>query len=198
MGIFSGKNQEELSNNDSGKAKSFLGLIKGNLITKNTIVQGSINTKDDITVLGGVKGSINSTKNVEVGGVIKGDIKGNNIACTTGKVTGSLSGKNTVILEDQAMLIGPLNAANISFDAKIKGDIEAEDSINLESNAILLGNLKASNIKIDKGAMIKGKIEIIRDAILSSDLFEMEEEFTDLEQFIADESYEDESTNEEE
>ncbi|EDS72285.1 hypothetical protein ANASTE_01996 [Anaerofustis stercorihominis DSM 17244] len=149
MGIFSGKNQEELSNNDSGKAKSFLGLIKGNLITKNTIVQGSINTKDDITVLGGVKGSINSTKNVEVGGVIK-------------------------------------------------GDIEAEDSINLESNAILLGNLKASNIKIDKGAMIKGKIEIIRDAILSSDLFEMEEEFTDLEQFIADESYEDESTNEEE
>ena len=154
-----------------------------NLITQDTIVRGSIETKSNITIQGGIKGNVVSTKNIAIGGTIQGDIKGNNVSLSTGKVTGSITSNNDLSLDESAIVVGPLKASNIYSNAKIKGNIEADDLVELNSESILLGDVTAAHIHIDSGAVIKGRVDIVRNTVLNEDIFDMEETFMDLSEF---------------
>ncbi|NLW71148.1 MAG: polymer-forming cytoskeletal protein [Eubacteriaceae bacterium] len=191
MSLFSKNNDQNQVSENSAINRSNSGIQQNtgdmNIITKDTVIQGSIVTKSNINIQGGIRGDITSSKNVSIGGTVQGDIKGNNVSLSTGKVTGSISSNNDLSLDESAIVVGPLKATNVYSNAKIKGDVVAEDLVELNSESILLGDITAANIHIDPGAVIKGRVDIIRNTVLSGDMFEMEEPFMDLSEFETEE-----------
>ncbi len=155
-------------------------------LTQNTYIEGNITTKDDLAFSGGIKGNIVSTKVVHLaGGIVEGAISVGEIDIENGKVKGNINSKTAVSMDSVSLVIGDVHAQSIECDGKIKGDLYIDGSATISANAVVFGNIKAAVINVDPGAMVKGTIEVVRQAMVASKLFAFEEEFMDLSDFAA-------------
>lgn len=153
-------------------------------LSRNTFIEGNITTKDDLVFSAGLKGNINSTKIVHVdNGVIEGMIDVGEIDIDNGKIKGNIASNGSVNIDNLSLVLGDIKGQDLICDGKIKGDLYIENSCTLNANAVVFGNVKAAVINIDPGAVIKGSIEVIRQSIASSNLFDFEEQFMNLADF---------------
>ncbi|MBQ1791093.1 MAG: polymer-forming cytoskeletal protein [Oscillospiraceae bacterium] len=131
-----------------------------------------------------MKGNINSTKIVHVdNGVIEGMIDVGEIDIDNGKIKGDIVSNGAVNVDNLSLIIGDVRGQDIICDGKIKGDLYVENSCTINANAVIFGNIKAAVINIDSGAVIKGTIEVVRQSIASTNLFDFEEQFMDMSDF---------------
>ncbi len=87
------------------------------LISEGTVLQGDVNSENDLRIDGTIQGNVLSSAKVVVGptGCIEGNIHGKQ-ADITGKVIGNISVQDTLQLRGQSNVKGNINAATLQID----------------------------------------------------------------------------------
>lgn len=150
----------------------FVGSSKReSIILEDTVIQGEIQSANDISIAGNVKGNVSVEGDIILTGKIYGNVKGNRISIKDGFVEGNISGKLDVTLMGNATVIGDIQAENFVSAGKVKGNVNATNSVSLKNPAILYGNIDARTLKLEEGVIVNGKISITTEMSFE-DVFE--------------------------
>lgn len=128
------------------------------VISRNTIIDGSIRSFANINIDGSVKGDVKITKNINVTGKVVGDIECNNSVMTGASMQGSIASKGQVQLDRDSIILGDITAQYLDLNGKIKGNIEVGGKAEFKTDAVVLGNITASTITVLDGATIQGYV----------------------------------------
>lgn len=98
---------------------------------------------------------------------IKGDITFSGGLRIDGKIRGNITAKgdtnSTLVLSENASIIGNVTAPHIISNGLIKGSIRASESIELQPKAEIAGDVYYKIIEITLGAVINGNL--VREAV---------------------------------
>ncbi|MBT8350836.1 MAG: polymer-forming cytoskeletal protein [Deltaproteobacteria bacterium] len=86
------------------------------LITKDIIVDGEVNGKENLIIEGNLKGTINLNGDltIESTGVVEADIEANNIIIQ-GKVTGNVKARQHLEIQTSGVMNGDISARSIDI-----------------------------------------------------------------------------------
>jgi len=126
------------------------------IISKNTVIEGSIHSFANISVEGNVKGNINCTKSAYIAGKIVGDITCSNLSLQGASMQGNITSKGEIVLDNDSLVLGDLSAQYAEVDGRVKGNITLSGKAELKSNAVVLGNIRSATISISEGANVQG------------------------------------------
>ncbi len=133
---------------------------KCSIVTEGTIINGNIQSKLPVVIIGEVVGDVVSESDVEVIGSINGNINGLNVVLNGGKVNGDIIAEKNIESDSNSSIFGNINCNDLTSSGTIKGRIEVTKLITLDTSAICEGEISASLINIKTGARIKGPITI--------------------------------------
>lgn len=128
------------------------------IISRNTIVNGSIRSFANVTVDGSIKGDVKITKNISVTGKIVGDIECNNSVMAGASMQGNVASKGQVQIDRDTILLGDISAQYLDLNGKIKGNLDIGGKAEFKTDAVVLGNITASTITVLDGATIQGYV----------------------------------------
>ncbi|PIT97203.1 cell division protein [Candidatus Berkelbacteria bacterium CG10_big_fil_rev_8_21_14_0_10_41_12] len=74
-----------------------------------------------------------------------------------GSIEGEISSETKVVIEDTAMVKGPITAPVIIISGFIKGSVIAQEKLELNSSGKIHGNIETSDLLIHSGATFIGK-----------------------------------------
>ncbi len=126
------------------------------VISKSTVVVGSIRSLANVTIEGKVSGNVDVLKDATLKGVLVGDLMCNNSSMRGSTMQGDVLSKGKVYIDNDSMLLGDLRAQYTSVDGKIKGNMDIGGKIQLHQNAIVAGNINAASITVEDGANLRG------------------------------------------
>lgn len=126
------------------------------IISRNTIVNGSIRSFANVNVDGSIKGDVKITKNISVTGKIVGDIECNNSVMAGASMQGNVASKGQVQLDRDTILLGDISAQYLDLNGKVKGNLDIGGKAEFKTDAVVLGNITASTITVLDGATIQG------------------------------------------
>ncbi len=149
------------------------------LITKDTILVGTIAADSSIIIDGGVKGDVYSKNSIELMGKVDGNIKANDVTITDGAVKGDITTEGNILVAGDSVIVGNLFGSSLEFNGKIKGNVRINGHAIIRENAIIHGNLSACNFTVDDGAKIIGFVEILRPVEVSGQPTEKIDEIVD-------------------
>lgn len=129
-------------------------------ISKATIINGGIQTRENIVVEGIVNGDIVSKGKVMVKGKVEGNITGYDVDVSTEELCGDINCESKVIIHASTKLKGNLYAGRATIVGTVEGNIVAKESIELLDNATVYGDIKAASISVSEGAVIYGMVTI--------------------------------------
>ncbi len=132
------------------------------LITKDTVLVGTIAADSSIYIDGGIKGDVFSKNSIQLTGKVDGNMKANDVTITDGAVKGDISSEGNIHVSGNSVIVGNLNGKSLEFNGKIKGSVHINGHAIIRENAVIHGNLSACNFTVDDGAKIIGFVEIIR------------------------------------
>lgn len=176
-----------LLNNDNSVYQEAENLEKefASALSKQTVIEGNITTKDSMVFLAAIKGDITSSNALALnGGIVEGSLMTETLKATGGKVRGNVTVKDDIEIDTSSVFIGDLKAHDIKCDGRVKGDLFADGSVSLGSNTVIFGNIKAAEINIAPGAVIKGNVDVVQNAAAASNAFDFEEEFLNIDDFV--------------
>lgn len=128
------------------------------VITKNTVIDGSIRSFTNLIIEGTVNGDVQATKNAEVCGKITGNIVCNSINLSGAEVHGNISAKGSALMDKNTIMVGDLSAQYADVNGKIKGNLEVSGKVEFHSDAVVLGDINAHTISILDGANVQGYV----------------------------------------
>lgn len=108
--------------------------------TIDTLVGARTELKGDLTFTGGLR--------------IDGKLKGN--------VTAKGDGNSTLILSENALIIGNVSVPHIIINGTIKGTVRAAERIELQPKAEIAGDVYYKILEIASGAVVNGNL--VREA----------------------------------
>jgi cytoskeletal protein CcmA (bactofilin family) len=109
--------------------------------TIDTLIGAKADIKGDITFSGGLR--------------IDGKIRGN--------ITAKGDANSTLVLSENASIIGNVTAPHIISNGSIKGSVRASESIELQPKAEIAGDVYYKIIEMALGAVINGNL--VREAV---------------------------------
>jgi cytoskeletal protein CcmA (bactofilin family) len=117
------------------------------LISAGTMLQGDINSENDLRIDGSVKGNIRCTAKIIIGpsGLVDGNIDGQQ-ADITGKVIGNIVVKDLLQIKGQGYVQGNINAAKLQIDptATFNGHCQMGTAV---ANIVQMSENEATTIK---------------------------------------------------
>ena len=128
------------------------------VISRNTIVNGSIRSFANVNVDGSIKGDVKITKNISVTGKIVGDIECNNSVMAGASMQGNVASKGQVQIDRDTIILGDISAQYLDLNGKIKGNLDIGGKAEFKTDAVVLGNITASTITVLDGATIQGYV----------------------------------------
>lgn len=134
------------------------------IITKDTVIVGTIAAESSILVNGAVKGDVYSKSAIELTGKVDGNIKANDVQISNGAVKGDVGSEGNILVSGDSVIVGNIIGSALEFNGKIKGNVRIEGHAIIRDNAVIQGNLSAQNFTVDDGAKIIGFVEIIQTA----------------------------------
>lgn len=92
----------------------------------------------------------------------KGDLSFNGGLRIDGKIKGDISAKgeanSTLVLSEQAVVIGNVTVPHMIVNGTIKGDVRCSDHLTLQPKAEIVGDVSYKIIEIAAGASISGNL----------------------------------------
>ncbi len=170
--VFSGVNSMDIAGGNS---------MSKTLITKDTVLVGTIAADSSIIIDGGIRGDVFSKNSIELNGKVDGNMKANDISITDGAVKGDISSQGNILVAGDSVIVGNLFASSLEFNGKIKGNVRINGHAIIRENAVIHGNLSACNFTVDDGAKIIGFVEILRPVEVSGQPTEKIEDIVDFE-----------------
>ncbi|RPF49110.1 polymer-forming protein [Hydrogenoanaerobacterium saccharovorans] len=127
-------------------------------ISRNTTINGSIITKDNLDIFGDVNGTISSECVVKAYGTILGDIQCKTLVANGATITGDISCVTSAIIGDNVVVSGNITSPLINVSGKVDGNLTAAESITITNTAVITGDISTPVFEVAKGAVVEGKI----------------------------------------
>ncbi len=140
------------------KPKIYTEGRNGSHITSSMVIRGNIKTSDDVTIDGAVYGNVEAGGNVAVKNIVVGDIKAQNASFTEAKIKGNIMAAQKVAVDSAAIVVGNVNAKDITVSGKIKGDLKAGNVVVLNADALVAGNIITGSFVSHPGARMRGSV----------------------------------------
>jgi cytoskeletal protein CcmA (bactofilin family) len=128
------------------------------VISRNTVIRGSVETDDSIRLLGQVLGDIDCKANIVVAGKVRGNTTAANAYIYDAQVDGNIHCQDAITISNDAWILGNLKAQQAEIDGKIKGNIEIRHAVSIGSTSSILGNISTDELEIKRGAFVNGQI----------------------------------------
>lgn len=109
--------------------------------TIDTLVGAKTELKGDISFTGGLR--------------IDGKVRGN--------ITAKGEGNSTLVLSENAVVIGNINVPHILTNGSVKGNVRAAERIELQNKAEIAGDVYYKVIEMALGAVVNGNL--VREAV---------------------------------
>ena len=140
------------------KPKIYAESHGGSHITSSMVIHGNIKTSDDVMIDGAVYGNVEAGGNVAVKNIVVGDIKAQNASFTEAKIKGNITAAQKVAVDSAAIVVGNVNAGDITVSGKIKGDLKAGNTVVLKEDALVAGNILTGSFVSHPGARMRGSV----------------------------------------
>lgn len=128
------------------------------IISKNTIIRGTVETDDSIRMLGQVMGDIDCKANIVVAGKVRGNTSAANAYIFDAQVDGDVRCEDVITVSNDAWVLGNLRAQQAEIDGKVKGNMEIRHMVSIGASSSVLGDISTNELEIKRGAFINGQI----------------------------------------
>jgi len=128
------------------------------IISKGTVISGSIKSFDPLDIHGIVKGDVASTKQLLISGKVEGDVTGQAVRLIDCSIAGAVVSDGLLELSKDSFIMGDVQTVEIISDGKIKGDLNIKGLGSFKTNSVILGNVNVGTLMIEAGAKMKGFI----------------------------------------
>lgn len=101
---------------------------------------------------------------IGVGTEIKGDVTANGTLKIDGKITGNIIA-DSVILGNDASVMGDVNARSIVIGGRLNGNVTAEDIIEIKPTGQVFGDVHTKKLSVSEGGVFEGRSIIQKDEV---------------------------------
>lgn len=150
--------QNPVTPSQEGRKDDPTGNYRGSYITSSMVINGNIKTSGDVTIEGSVYGDVDAGGNVAIKNLIVGDVKAANVSFIGARVKGNVATGEKVALDEASILVGDVNAGEITVSGKIKGDLKVSNLVVLKEQAVVAGNIFTGSFVSNPGASIRGSV----------------------------------------
>ncbi len=126
------------------------------VITKGTVINGSISSDGSLEINGTITGDIECLGKLSITGKVSGNSSAAEVYVNTDRLEGCITSEGSVKVGLGTVIIGNINAASGVIAGAVKGEIDINGPIVIDSTAIIKGNIKAKSVQINNGAVIEG------------------------------------------
>lgn len=142
------------------------------VITKGTVINGSISADGSLEVMGTIKGDVECQGKLS----ILGNVSGNSIAAEiyvgAKRLEGSINSEGSVKIGLGSVVLGDVTGVSAVIAGAVKGEIDVNGPVIIDSSAVIKGNIKAQSIQINNGAVIEGYCSLAYASIDIDNIFE--------------------------
>lgn len=128
------------------------------VISKNTIIDGNVNSLANMQIDGNIKGNVQTTRNIDMSGKVIGDVTCNNAGMMSAAMQGNISLKGRMRMDRDTILIGDLSAQYADINGRVRGKLDITGKAELKRDAVVFGDINASTIAVIDGAIIQGYV----------------------------------------
>ena len=126
------------------------------VISKGTVIQGSIISDGSLDVYGTVNGDISCLGKLSISGAVKGKSSAAEVYLHTNKLDGGITSKGCVKIAAGTVVIGDIAASSCVVAGAVKGNLDVNGPVVVDSTAVIKGNISSKGIQINSGAVIDG------------------------------------------
>jgi len=126
------------------------------VISKGTVIQGSIVSDGSLDVYGTVNGDISCLGKLSISGAVKGKSSAAEVYLHTNKLDGGITSKGCVKIAAGTVVIGDIAASSCVVAGAVKGNLDVNGPVVVDSTAVIKGNISSKGIQINSGAVIDG------------------------------------------
>ena len=131
-------------------------------ITKEAIVDGSLNCDGDVVVEGVVNGNITGSGSVKISsGKVHGNVKGGRVETMEAEIIGDIEAGGYLMVSG-GIIQGSVTAGKADINGLIKGNITTSEVLVIQQAASVEGDIKTASISVAQDAIINGKVTIAR------------------------------------
>jgi cytoskeletal protein CcmA (bactofilin family) len=142
------------------------------VISKGTIINGSISSGGALDIMGNVTGDIDCHGKLSITGKVMGDVSASEVFINTDRLEGNITSEGTVKIGLGTVLIGDVSGKSGVVAGAVKGEIDINGPVVIDSTAIIKGNIKAKSVQINNGAIIDGFCSLSYSDVNIDDIFE--------------------------
>ena len=129
-------------------------------VSRGSVINGGIQTRENITIEGVVNGDISSKGRIIVRGKVEGNIAGYDVDIFCDELVGDITCESKLTIQSGTKVKGNLYTSHAVVLGSIDGNIIAKDNIELATSAIVYGDIKSDTITVSQGAVIYGMVTI--------------------------------------
>lgn len=163
----------EPSVEETGSASAFVDIDttthQGEVIARNTttihedsVINGDIQTGDDLIIYGKILGNVTSTSNVTVFGNVEGTIICENAILKNATIHGDIDCKGKMDVSEATVVHGNVQTDVLMSGGKIKGNVSVNDALCFTSTAVIIGDVQCKELQVEQGACMQGNVAITK------------------------------------
>ena len=145
------------------------------VITKGTVVDGSISASGALEIYGKVNGDVSCLGKLTILGDVTGNAKANEIYINTSRFEGAVNCAGAVKIGVGTVVIGDVTGTGAVIAGAVKGEVDISGPVILDSTAVVKGNIKAKSVQINNGAVLQGFCSLVYSSVDIDDFFDTEE-----------------------
>lgn len=125
-------------------------------ITKMMTVNGDLNSRGSLDVIGAINGNIKVKGKLNITGNVVGNSEAAEVYAQDATIAGDVTSTGSVKVGSNTVIRGNIYATSAVIAGAVKGDIDVHGPVILDSTAIVMGNIKSKAVQINNGAAIEG------------------------------------------
>ena len=126
------------------------------VITKGTIINGSISSDGSLEVIGTITGDVECLGKLSVIGNVSGHLKASEVVVNTPRIEGGIDSEGDVKVGVGTIVVGDVTGKSATISGAVKGEIDVQGPVVVDSTAIVKGNITAKSLQINNGAVVDG------------------------------------------
>lgn len=130
------------------------------MVSRGSVINGGIQTRENITIEGIVNGDISSKGKIIVRGKVEGNISGYDVDISCDELVGDITCESKLTIQANTKIKGNLYTSRATIIGSIDGNIIAKENVELANSAIVYGDIKSDTIAVSEGAIIYGMVTI--------------------------------------
>lgn len=136
------------------------------VIGRDIRLEGDIYSEHDMVLDGLIEGNIECGGALTLRGRVAGNVYADKLVCAGAKIKGDISCKGTLVVDEDTVIAGDIDAGALDLNGKVDGGIKVRGHASVRSMAYVQGDLDVGGFNADKGSYINGHITIHGDESL--------------------------------